>query len=429
MNQNESSELRFAKLGLAANLLASLEKHNYITPTPIQHQTIPPALEGKDIIGIAQTGTGKTLAFGLPLMQQLALNKGQGLVLLPTRELALQVDETLQKIGKIFGLRTTVIIGGASTHQQIQSLRHKPHIIIATPGRLVDHLEQKTISFQNIKVVVLDEADRMFDIGFLPQIKRILSLIPKERQTLLFSATMPSEIAKLTGQFMKMPLRIEVAPAGTTAAKVEQELFIISKESKMQLLDKILTDNPGTILVFSRTKHGAKRITQGIRAMNHTATELHSNRSLAQRKDALTGFKSGKYRILVATDIAARGIDVSDIALVINYDLPDNSEDYVHRIGRTGRAGKFGKAISFVTPEEKGDIRSIEKLIRKTLPIIALPILPAKRPKLLYTQEHGRSKKFQQRKPHQNKYNSFGRSHNLKTSQTKRNFNRPNHSR
>lgn len=389
-----SSKLSFNGLGLAANLLSTLEQSKFTTPTPIQHQTIPVALEGKDIVGIAQTGTGKTLAFGIPLIQRLGQYKGRGLVLLPTRELALQVDETLRKIGGPMGLRTVVLIGGAPIHKQIQHLRQKPHIIIATPGRLVDHIEQKTLALNEIKIVVLDEADRMFDIGFMPQIKKIMGLVPKDRQTLLFSATMPKEVAQLTAQYMRMPLRIEVAPAGTPAARVEQEIFIVSKDAKMQLLDKLLTDTAGLVLVFSRTKHGAKKITASIRGMGHSSAELHSNRSLSQRKAALEGFKTGKFRILVATDIAARGIDVNNIELVINYDLPDNSEDYVHRIGRTGRAGKMGKAVSFVTPEEKGDIRSIEKLIRKTLPIVTLPVLPPRRPKVEVPyerqQHHGR---------------------------------------
>jgi ATP-dependent RNA helicase RhlE len=371
--------LSFDNLGIAPKLLASLSHHKYTTPTPIQHQAIPLAIEGKDVVGIAQTGTGKTLAFGIPMIQRLAHHKGQGLVVLPTRELALQVDETLQKIGRSLGLKTAVLIGGASMGQQIQQLRRNPHVIIATPGRLVDHMEQKTVSLKTISVVVLDEADRMFDIGFAPQIKQILSSVPAERQTMLFSATMPGEIAAMAARHMKMPLRIEVAPAGTSASKVEQEVVIVPKDMKGQLLDKLLTDNTGSVLVFSRTKHGARKIALIIRHMGHTAVEMHSDRSLAQRKAALAGFKSGQYRILVATDIAARGIDVTGISLVINYDLPDNPEDYVHRIGRTGRAGSSGKAISFAAPEERGDVRSIERLIRKTLPVLALPVLPPRR--------------------------------------------------
>ncbi len=368
----------FESLPIAPKLLEILAQNNYTHPTPIQLKSIPVAIEGKDMIGIAQTGTGKTLAFGIPMIQRLAKLKAQGLVLVPTRELALQVDETIKKLGSTLGLKTAVIIGGASMYHQINELRRKPHVIIATPGRLVDHLEQKTVSLEQVQIAVLDEADRMFDIGFAPQIKRILSLVPRERQTLLFSATMPPDIAKMAANHMQLPLRIEVAPQGTSSANVEQEIFIIHKEGKMQLLQKLLDDNKGTVLVFSRTKFGAKRIAAALRHMNHTAVEIHSNRTLAQRKAALAGFKSGQYRILVATDIAARGIDVTGISLVINFDLPDNSEDYVHRIGRTGRAGHTGKAVSFATHQERAQIRQIERLIKKTLPIIGLPTLPPK---------------------------------------------------
>lgn len=369
----------FSSLGIAPKLLAILQAQKYLQPTPIQAQAIPVALTGSDVVGIAQTGTGKTLAFGIPMIQRLARDSGQGLILVPTRELALQVDETLQKIGRPIGLKTAVVIGGANMNQQKDALRRSPHVIIATPGRLMDHLKQKTVSLQQIKIAVLDEADRMFDIGFAPQIKQILASVPKERQTMLFSATMPTEIAAMAAHHMKTPLRIEVAPAGTAAAQVTQEVFIVSKDQKMRLLDKILTDEPGTVLLFSRTKHGAKKIAAAIRHMNHAAVEIHSNRSLAQRKAALQGFKTGIYRILVATDIAARGIDVTGITLVINYDLPDNSEDYVHRIGRTGRAGKSGKAVSFVEHGRRGEIRNIERLIRKNLAIVAVPELPPPR--------------------------------------------------
>jgi ATP-dependent RNA helicase RhlE len=370
---------RFSELGIAPNFLALLEKVGYTTPTPIQHQVIPQAIAGKDVIGIAQTGTGKTLAFGIPLIQRLASQKGKGLILLPTRELALQVDEALQKIGRPLGLKTAVIIGGAPAQGQLRQLKQNPHVVIATPGRLIDLLHEKRFSLSHVNFVVLDEADRMLDIGFMPQIKEILKLVPTERQTLLFSATMPHEISLIASQFMKIPLRIEVAPAGTPAAHIEQEVFVARKEEKMQLLDKILSENTGTILVFSRTKHGAKKITRAIQAMGHTAAEIHSNRSLSQRKAALEGFKTGRFRVLVATDIAARGIDVTGISLVINFDLPDNSEDYVHRIGRTGRAGNTGKAISFAMPEEKMDIRKIERLIKKSLTITKMPTLPEKR--------------------------------------------------
>jgi ATP-dependent RNA helicase RhlE len=379
MTQHTEQSASFDALGIAPRILDVLEKLKFTAPTPIQHQAIPSALDGKDVVGIAQTGTGKTLAFGIPMIQRLAVNKGQGLIVLPTRELALQVDDTLRKVGAPLGLKTAVLIGGISLYPQVQRLKMNPHIIVATPGRLVDHMEQKTLSLKQVNIVVLDEADRMFDIGFAPQIKRILNAVPKERQTMLFSATMPEAIAAIASQHMKLPIRIEVAPAGTAATRVEQEVFIVDKEAKIRLLEKMLIDEPGSVLVFSRTKHGAKRMTVALRAMGYAAAEIHSNRSLAQRREALDGFKSGKYRVLVATDIAARGIDVTGISLVINYDLPDNSEDYVHRIGRTGRAGRSGRAVSFAAPHERSDIRSIERLIRKTLPVIALPALPPKR--------------------------------------------------
>jgi len=370
----------FQGLGISPRLLEVLEQIKFTQPTPIQKQSIPAGLEGKDIIGIAQTGTGKTLAFGIPMVQNLGNSHGQGLVLLPTRELALQVAETLQKIGRSSGLKTAVLIGGASMFMQVQSIRRGPHVIIATPGRLADHLKQGNIRLNNVKICVLDEADRMLDIGFAQQIQMILGLISKERQIMLFSATMPPEIIRLAANHMKLPLRIEVAPAGTAATRVEQEIFMVNRDVKVQLLERILSDYKGIILVFTRTKHTAKKIAATIRQMGHKAAEIHSNRSLAQRREALDGFKSGRYRVLVATDIAARGIDVNGIEVVVNFDLPENSEDYVHRIGRTGRAGYAGRAISFATPDQRNDIRSIERLIRKVLPIkTILPELPPRR--------------------------------------------------
>lgn len=368
----------FNGLGIAPNMLDVLDHLEYKAPTPIQHQSIPIAITGKDIIGIAQTGTGKTLAFGIPMIQRLGIHKGRGLIILPTRELALQVDEIFQKIGRPLGLRTAVLIGGESINRQHQSLRNRPHVIIATPGRLIDHLKQKTVSLAEVKILVLDEADRMFDMGFAPQIAEVMKHVPKERQTMLFSATMPPAIVKLATSYMALPVRVEIAPSGTTVEQVEQELFIIKREAKLPLLQKLLEDYKGTILVFSRTKHGAKRIAMAVRNMGHNSTEIHSNRSLNQRRSALAGFKSGKYRVLVATDIAARGIDVTGIEVVINFDLPENAEDYVHRIGRTGRAGLTGRAISFATPDQLHDIRDIERLIRKSLRQSRLPELPTK---------------------------------------------------
>ncbi len=401
----------FNGLGITPELLAVLNKLQFTTPTPIQHQCIPAALEGKDIVGIAQTGTGKTLAFGIPMIQLLAKNKGQGLILLPTRELAQQVDEVLNKVGQQFGLRTAILIGGASSYQQIQAIRRNPHIMVSTPGRLIDHLQQKNLSLENVKIIVLDEADRMFDIGFIPQIRQILAMAPKERQTLMFSATMPKAIAEMAARFMKMPWRIEVAPAGTTLAQIEQEIFIANKDVRLQLVDKLLNDNKGTVLIFSRTKHGATKIATAIRSMGHSATEIHSNKSLPQRQAAMAGFKNGKFRILVATDIAARGIDVKDISLVINYDLPDNKDDYVHRIGRTGRAGKPGKAISFAGPDERMAIRQIERLIKKNIRVLALPVLPPKRAVVFTPRPIPTRGQYQNRspKPFSNRTRKFNR--------------------
>lgn len=377
MEQTKLNQSGFHGLGITQVLLEVLNRLKFICPTPIQNKCIPIGLQGKDIIGIAQTGTGKTLAFGIPLIQSLVIQptKNQGLILLPTRELALQVNEVLEKIGRSFGLRTAVLIGGASASKQIAALRRNPHIIVSTPGRLIDHLQQKRLSFERIQTVVLDEADRMFDIGFLPQIKQILSFVPKIHQTFLFSATMPKAIHDLSLQFMENPQRIEVAPEGTPASEIEQEIFVIHKEGRTKLLDKLLVDHLGTVLIFSRTKHGAKKLAKSVRDMGHSATEIHSNRSLFQRQAALSGFKTGKYRVLVATDIAARGIDVERISLVINYDLPDNPHDYIHRIGRTGRAGNSGKAVSFAGPQERGAVRQIERLIKKNIPVATLPPL------------------------------------------------------
>ncbi len=330
-------------------------------------------------MGIAQTGTGKTLAFGIPMLHRLMAHGGRGLIVAPTRELAEQIDQSLAPIAHALGIRTAVFIGGASMYRQRMMLKNNPRVLIATPGRLNDHLEQGTVTLREVSVLVLDEADRMLDMGFKPQIDRILKHVPTTRQTLLFSATMPPPIVKLAMTAMKLPLRIEVAPAGTTAAKVEQEIFVVRKEEKIQLLEKLLAEYTGTILVFSRTKHGAKKMARAVNAMGHPVAEIHANRSLAQRREALEGFKSGRYRVLIATDIAARGIDVTGIEVVINFDLPDNPDDYVHRIGRTGRAGKEGRAISFAQPDQRNEIRIIERLIRSTLKKSPLPVLPPPR--------------------------------------------------
>jgi len=377
---NQSSHNGFTGLGIAPGLLNAIARLNFTEPTPIQRRTIPIGLEGKDVIAIAQTGTGKTLAFGVPMIQRLAQIKGRGLILLPTRELAIQVDEALHAVGRALGLRTAVLIGGASMTLQHQALQRKPRVIIATPGRLLDHMEQRTVTLSDIHILVLDEADRMLDMGFAPQINKILATLPRERQTMLFSATIPQEIMTIARRYMELPIHVEIAPSGTAAEKVTQELFFVSKEAKIRLLQVLLKQYHGPVLIFTRTKHGARNLARKIKGSGHAATDIHSNLSLAQRRQALEGFKSGKYRILVATDIASRGIDVIGIELVINYDLPSNSEDYVHRIGRTGRAGLAGRAVSFATFDQRGEVKSIERLIRTALPVKALPSLPPEPP-------------------------------------------------
>ncbi len=366
----------FYGLGIAPRILDILDRMKFTVPTPIQHKTIPIAIEDKDIIGVAQTGTGKTLAFTVPVIQRLSQRKGRALILVPTRELAIQVDEVFQQIAPSFGIKTAVIIGGTSMHLQLTALRKNPRVLVATPGRLVDHMERRTVLLADVNVLVLDEADRMLDMGFLPQIEKIIKFVPRNRQTMLFSATIPGEIVRMAAAHMKLPVHVEVAPSGTTPERIIQEVLIVKKSSKRQLLIKLLDRYHGPVLIFSRTKIGAKKITRVLQQMNHRAAEIHSNRSLAQRREALNGFKLGKYKILVATDVAARGIDVTGIELVINYDLPDDTENYVHRIGRTGRAGHEGRAISFATPEQGKDVKSIEKLIKTALLIVEHPEFP-----------------------------------------------------
>ena len=378
---NQSNPATFNGLGIAPALMDFLDRMKFTIPTPIQKQAIPAGVEGKDVLGIAQTGTGKTLAFGIPLVQRLLqLGTGRALIIVPTRELALQVDETLRRLCQPFNLRTVILIGGMNMGAQIQALR-KPvtRVLIATPGRLIDHMDQKTVSLHDMKIVVLDEADRMLDMGFEPQIQRIARNLPKERQTLFFSATMPEEILKIASEYMKLPIRIEIARQGTAAEKVTQELFIVPQDAKRALLGKLLEEYKGSVLIFTRTKMGAKKTTRALRDLRHPAAEIHSDRSLGQRREALDGFKNGRYRILVATDIAARGIDVKGIELVINYDLPDDVDNYVHRIGRTGRAGMEGRAITLATPDQGGQVRDIERLTRLPLKISTHPNLPPQR--------------------------------------------------
>jgi len=363
----------FYGLGIAPKILELLNKMRFKTPTPIQYKAIPTAIEGQDIVGVAQTGTGKTMAFGIPMVQRLAQGVGGGLILVPTRELALQVDEAIYEFARAFGIRTAVLIGGASMSNQLRMLRRNPRIVIATPGRLNDHLRQRTLRLNDFRILVLDEADRMLDMGFMPQIEQVLSNLPKDKQTMLFSATIPEKVVRIATKYMKLPVSIEIARSGTAAKNIIQELFIIKKEDKIRLLEELLYQYRGAVLIFMRTKRGAARITKEIKFLGHNAAEIHSDRSLRQRRDALDGFKMGTHRILVATDIAARGIDVKEIELVINFDLPDDAENYVHRIGRTGRASHEGRAVSFATPDQRGEVRDIERVMQKALPIVSHP--------------------------------------------------------
>lgn len=348
----------FNALSVASNRCATLLQQGISEPTPIQRAAIPIAMGGSDLIGIAQTGTGKTLAFGLPMAENLSEGK-TGLVLAPTRELAQQIAETLMRIG----LRSAVVVGGASMHLQTKQLRSNPQVIVATPGRLIDHLERGTIRLGRVAIVVLDEADRMLDMGFAPAIKKILDQAPSQRQTLLFSATMPKEIEELASSYLRAPQRVEVSPAGTAPELVDQEVVYVEFEQKYETVENLLHEFGDSVLVFTRTRHGARKLAKSIRTMGHSAAEIHSDRTLNQRMEAMNGFKVGKYRVLVATDIAARGIDVKGISLVLNYDVPEHADDYVHRIGRTGRAGAVGHAVTIALRQQVREVRDIEKLI------------------------------------------------------------------
>ncbi|VAW13969.1 ATP-dependent RNA helicase RhlE [hydrothermal vent metagenome] len=370
------SNAGFCHLGIAPDMLKVLDMLKFVTPTPIQHQAIPIALEGKDVLGIAQTGTGKTLAFGIPTIQRLASEGGQALILVPTRELALQVDEALEPLLNAFQMKSAVLIGGLKMGEQISDIKRNPDLIVATPGRLNDHIYQGTIDLGGVIVAILDEADRMFDMGFEPQVKSVLRCLTNKKQTLLFSATMPPDILKLAQKHMQLPLTVEIAPSGTTTKDVSQELFIVKEAVKNDVLQMLLKKYRGTVLVFTRTKMKASRVTRNIRAMRAKVAEIHSDRTMGQRRQAIEGFKRGRYRVLVATDIAARGIDISMIELVINYDLPDDAENYVHRIGRTGRAGETGHAVTLATPTQGQDVHKIQDLINMILPRTDHPQFP-----------------------------------------------------
>jgi ATP-dependent RNA helicase RhlE len=367
-----SVHANFHALGLSEDLLRDLAAAGFSSPTPIQEQAIPPALAGRDVIGCAQTGTGKTAAFVIPIVERLAaMPKGQpqALILAPTRELALQTLTTIEKLGRSRRMSATVIVGGADMQAQVRGLRQRPEILVATPGRLLDHMWSGNILLSSIKMLVLDEADRMLDMGFAPQINQILDALPEDRQTLLFSATLPADLARLVQASVNNPVRVMVTPSATTADGITQAVHHTSHEAKADLLLSLLGTNQDTALVFTRTKHRADRLGRMLGKAGHRVAVLHGDRSLSQRRAALDGFKRGTFRVLVATDIAARGIDVANIGHVINFDLPNCPEDYVHRIGRTARMKTTGRATSFVTREDHQQLRDIERLLGHAVPL------------------------------------------------------------
>jgi ATP-dependent RNA helicase RhlE len=382
--ENEEALASFDDLGLLPELLTAVKEAGYTSPTPIQQQAIPPALQGRDLIGLAQTGTGKTAGFTLPILHRL-LEEGFGsikpgahrvrvLVLTPTRELCVQVEESFRKYGKHTDLRVAAIYGGVGVEPQTKELRRGVDVIVATPGRLLDHMERQNVVFDDLEVMVLDEADRMLDMGFAPQLNKIVADVPRFRQTLLFSATMPPEVEALARKYLRKPLVIQVGRRSSAASTVTHAVYPVPQNKKSDLLAKLLSDmKTGSILIFSRTKHGADRVVRHLQSHDIAATAMHADKSQGERTRALEDFKSGKVRVLVATDIAQRGLDVTGISHVINYDVPQQPEDYVHRIGRTGRAATTGDAYTFMAPDEIAMVRSIERVIGEPIPRISVP--------------------------------------------------------
>jgi ATP-dependent RNA helicase RhlE len=378
------TDVSFDALGLAEPLLRSLAAENYTHPTPIQAKTIPLILSGRDVLGIAQTGTGKTAAFGLPLLQALAANRVKlepktvrALILAPTRELALQIGESLKTYGRHYGFRQAVILGGVNQFSQVNALKGGVDILVATPGRLLDLAAQKHVRLDKVSLLVVDEADRMLDMGFIRDVRRIVGALPKQRQSLLFSATMPGDVVHLAHEMLKDPVRVDVAPPTITADRIEQRLYHVNGQDKRKLLVSLLADPAmARVIVFTRTKHGANKVVEHLEKAGIAADAIHGNKSQNARVRAMDNFRSGAARLLVATDIAARGIDVDGITHVINYELPNDPESYVHRIGRTARAGAEGIAISFCGPDERQFLRDIEKLVKRKLDVVG-DVLPA----------------------------------------------------
>jgi ATP-dependent RNA helicase RhlE len=368
----------FSDFGLAGPLLRALKARGHVTPTPIQARAIPDLLAGRDMLGIAQTGTGKTAAFALPILHGLSARHAKripgcpsALVLAPTRELAIQIADEFRAYGKDLHLKQTVVFGGVSQRPQTEALRRGVDIVVATPGRLLDLMNQGHLKLDRVGFFVLDEADRMLDMGFVRDVRKIVATLPAERQSLLFSATMPAEIARLSGELLDRPVKVEVTPQATPVERIEQSIYHVPAAGKVTLLAEIL-DNPelARVIVFARTKHRADRVTEQLAKRGHAAEAIHGNKSQNARQRALKRFSTGDARVLVATDIAARGIDIDGITHVVNYELPNEPESYVHRIGRTARAGAHGAAVSFCDPTERGYLRDIEKLIRRRLTVI-----------------------------------------------------------
>jgi ATP-dependent RNA helicase RhlE len=370
--------MSFENLKLVEPILRALKDEGYTTPTPIQAQAIPLVLERKDLLGVAQTGTGKTAAFSLPIIQILAHNKTfdksrivKSLIVTPTRELAIQIGESIRAYGKHTGVKCTVIFGGVNQHSQVLALQKWVDIVIATPGRLLDLMQQGHMTLKDIEIFVLDEADRMLDMGFIHDVKKIIAKLPQKRQSLFFSATMPPVITELAKTILTNPVRVEVTPPSSTAEKINQVVYFVDRGNKKHLLVEVLKDQSiERVLVFTRTKHGADRVAKELVSLGITSLAIHGNKSQNNRQRALSSFKSKETRVLVATDIAARGIDIDELTHVINFELPNEPESYVHRIGRTGRAGASGIAIAFCDAEEKNYLKDIQKLIGKQIPVI-----------------------------------------------------------
>lgn len=371
--------MRFDELNIIKPILKALDEKGYTHPTPIQEKAIPLVLDRKDMLGVAQTGTGKTAAFSIPIIQIIQENEGienkrpviRSLIVTPTRELAIQIGENINDYAKHTNIRHTVIFGGVKQHAQVKSLQRGVHILVATPGRLLDLISQGLLKIDTVKLFVLDEADRMLDMGFIHDIKKLLKILPEERQSLFFSATMPQNIQELSQQILDNPVKVEVTPQSTTADTVQQYIYFTNRTTKKDLLEHIIkSEDIQQVLVFARTKHGADRIARNLTKVNLHASAIHGNKSQNQRQKALKDFKDGRLRVLVATDIAARGIDIDKLKYVINFDIPNEPETYVHRIGRSGRAGEKGIAIAISEPEENAYVKGIERLIGKSIKVI-----------------------------------------------------------